>query len=87
MILLSRPSESPKIERRATWTIRFRFCARVHSCQSKGDLVMGKPEQNKPELFFEDLSAPAQEAIIDLIVSIIRNKRQEADKKESGEDS
>lgn len=48
---------------------------------------MGKPEQNKPELFFEDLSAPAQEAIIDLIVSIIRNKRQEADKKESGEDS
>lgn len=42
---------------------------------------MEKPETtNKPEIYFEDLSAPAQEAIIDLIVSIIKNKRQEADK-------
>ena len=48
---------------------------------------MEKPEQNEPELYFEDLSAPAQEAIIDLIVSIIRTKRQEADKRESGEDA
>ena len=42
---------------------------------------MDKPETtNKSEICFEDLSAPAQEAIIDLIVSIIKNKRQEADK-------
>ena len=34
------------------------------------------------KIYFEDLPAPAQETIIDLIVSIIKNKQkeQEADK-------
>jgi len=41
---------------------------------------------DKPEIYFEDLPAPAQETIIDLIVSIIKNKQreQEADKVDSG---
>jgi hypothetical protein len=32
------------------------------------------------EIYFEDLPAPTQEAIIDLIVSIIKNKSQRGNK-------
>jgi len=35
---------------------------------------------DEDKIYFEDLPAPAQEAIVDLIVSIIKNKRQGADK-------
>ena len=45
--------------------------------------MIAKPETtDENELYFEDLPSPAQEAIIDLIVSIIKNKQQgqEADK-------
>ncbi len=45
---------------------------------------MKKPETTYDNtIYFEDLSAPAQETIIDLVVSIIKNKRQEAGKLEN----
>jgi hypothetical protein len=34
----------------------------------------------KTEIYFEDLPAPTQQAIIDLIVSIIKNKSQRGNK-------
>ena len=38
---------------------------------------MEKPDsKNEDKIYFEDLPAPAQEAIIDLIVSIMKNKQQ-----------
>jgi hypothetical protein len=42
---------------------------------------MEKPEiEDEKEIYFEDLPGPAQEAIIDLIVSIIKNKSQRDNK-------
>ena len=42
---------------------------------------MEKPEiKDEKEIYFEDLTAHTQEAIIDLIVSIIKNKSQRDNK-------
>ena len=50
---------------------------------TRDGFTVEKPEKtDENELYFEDLPANAQEAIIDLIVSIIKNRQreQEADK-------
>jgi hypothetical protein len=39
--------------------------------------TIGKPDADEGKIYFEDLPANAQEAIIDLIVSIMKNKKRD----------
>ena len=44
---------------------------------TKDGFTVEKPDSDENKIYFEDLPDNAQEAIIDLIVSIIKNKQQE----------